>query len=219
MSEPAFAIETTALSKRFGSTTVLHNLNLAVEVGEIYGFLGPNGAGKTTTISVLMDFIRPTSGKATLLGGDSRIDAVKLKQVVGYVPADPQLYPRLTGRDHIALYERIHHHVGAMGLADRLGLNLDVKARVLSTGNQQKLAFVLALSAKPKLLILDEPTRGLDPLAQDQVYAELRTFRDAGGTVFISSHNLAEVAKLCDRVGLIKAGTWSRASRSIHSEI
>jgi ABC-2 type transport system ATP-binding protein len=208
MDTNAPAIQLSNLTKHFGATTALLNLDMRVQAGEIYGFLGPNGAGKTTTISCLMDFIRPNAGTIRLFGQPH--DDPGLKRHIGYVPADPQLYPGLTGRRHLALYRQVlgqgAQPDAAVQLADRLGLNLDIKARALSTGNQQKLALALAMAAAPRLLILDEPTRGLDPLAAEQVYAELVRFKAAGGTVFISSHNLAEVQKICDRVGLIKSG-------------
>lgn len=213
MKESTAAIRVSGLTKRFGRTTVLHDLSLDVSAGEIYGFLGPNGAGKTTTISCLMDFIRPSSGSIELFGQTYAAAGAAVHRQIGYVPADPQLYGGLTGRQHLDLYGSLLGGAGAaLKLADRLNLDLKAKAKNLSTGNQQKLALVLALAGAPRLLILDEPTRGLDPLVQDQVYSELNAFRDAGGTVFISSHNLAEVQKICDRVGLIKDGRLAASS-------
>ncbi len=207
MSTTKFAIKITNLSKRFGRHEVLREVNLKVHPGEIFGFLGPNGAGKTTTISCLMDFIRPTSGTVTILGLDAHKASTQLKHQIGYLPSDPQLYDNLTGRQHIQLYEAASRPSGAAAkLADRLGLDLTTKAKVLSTGNKQKLSLILAFSAEPKLLILDEPTKGLDPLLQNQLYGLLGEFREGGGTVFVSSHNLAEVQKICDRVGVIRDG-------------
>lgn len=201
------AITIDKLSKHFGAKQALKSVSFAVPSGSIYGFLGPNGAGKTTTIRCLMDFIRPSSGQLSVFGLDSRKSSVAIHQQLGYLSSDNALYDHWTGRDHIRLSEHVRGRAPyARELARDLQLNLKTRYNHLSSGNKQKLAIVLALMHKPKLLVLDEPTRGLDPLLQNRFYQLLRDFRNGGGTVFMSSHNLPEVEQVCDQVGVIRDG-------------
>ncbi len=207
------AIETSALTKVFGKTRAVIDLNLRVESGEIFGFLGPNGAGKTTTIRTLLDLHRPTSGSARVLGLDSHLDSVAVHRRVGYLPGDLALFGRMTARDHIERFARARGLSGtgcAGDLAERFGLALDRKVTELSKGNRQKVGIVLALMHEPELLILDEPTSGLDPLMKDEFEHLLRETTAAGRTVFLSSHELDEVQRVADRVGIIKDGRLVR---------
>lgn len=202
------AVVVNKLTKTFGSKTALDGATFSVDEGMIFGFLGPNGAGKTTTIRCLMDFIRPTAGTVTIFGSDAQKYSVAVKGLVGYLAADDQLYGNWTGQDHINFIAKVRGSAGsATALAKRLGLATDQPVRHLSTGNKQKLGLVLAIMNQPKLLVLDEPTRGLDPLLQQEIYAILEEYKAAGGTVFISSHNLAEVDRICDNVAIIRDGT------------
>ena len=201
------AIAITGLNKTYGAKPALKNVSLNVEQGEIFGFLGPNGAGKTTTIRCIMDFIRPDSGSVNVFNKNAQKDTLAIKSMIGYLPADNQLYDKWNARQHIDFYSSIKGSSSeSKRLLEKLGLSPDVQVRRLSTGNRQKLGFVLAFIGKPKLLILDEPTRGLDPLLQNEIYDVLKRYAAAGGTVFLSSHNLAEVEHLCTNVGVIRNG-------------
>lgn len=200
-------IEVNNLTKTFGDKKALDNVALKVKKGEIFGFLGPNGAGKSTTIRCMMGLIFPDSGEIAIDGLTVNRSNSSYRKNVGYVPADLQLNENWTGKEHITFIQK------ARGISDfptplveRLGADIEVKAKHLSTGNRQKLAFLLALFTKPELLILDEPTKGLDPLFQELIYEILSEFRNDGGCVFFSSHNLAEVERLCDRIGIIREG-------------
>lgn len=205
-------IRTEGLTKTFGSMTALADLDLEVRAGEVFGYLGPNGAGKTTTIRLLMGMLRPTAGRGEVLGHDVWTDSVAVHRVVGYLPGEPVLYPRLTGRQHIAYFLALRgRHTGtdekrARALAERLDLDLTRPARTLSKGNRQKLVVVLALMSAPPVLILDEPTSGLDPLVQQAFQALLREHTAGGGCVVLSSHVLAEVEHTADRIGVLRAG-------------
>lgn len=200
------AIELKSLHKSFGHNKALSGVTLTVPKGEMFGFLGPNGAGKTTTIRCMMDFIRPTSGSVKILGHDARVDSVYLKTKVGYLSAAPYLYDKWTGEQHLRFVAQLRKQPVDLSLAQSLGLSTKQKVKHLSTGNQQKLAIALAFAGNPELLILDEPTKGLDPLLQNQLYATLRDYRKQGGTVFMSSHNLGEVEKVCTSIAVIKDG-------------
>lgn len=201
------AIEVTALTKKFGAKKALDDVSFTVPKGAIFGFLGPNGAGKTTTIRCLMDYLRPTQGTLTILGQDAHADSTALKRRIGFLSSDLQINPQWTGEDHINLAAKVK---GKIGAAQELisTLQFDPKARVksLSTGNKQKLSVILAFVGDPEILIMDEPTRGLDPVLQSALNNLLRDFARSGRTVFFSSHDLAEVQNLCDAVVFIKEG-------------
>jgi ABC-2 type transport system ATP-binding protein len=201
------AIEVRNLKKYFGKVKAVDDISFDVRQGEIFGFLGPNGAGKTTTIRCMMDFLRPDTGTATIFQMDSQQKSVALKARIGCLPADVQLYGKWTGKDHATLLASFHAKPSEFQrLAERFDFDPSVKVKNLSTGNKQKLGIILALMSAPDLLILDEPTRGLDPLLQNAIYEELREFRKRGGTIFMSSHNLHEVEHVCDRAAIIKNG-------------
>lgn len=200
-------IEVKNLKKHFGKTKALDGVSFSVKKGEIFGFLGPNGAGKTTAIRCMMDFIHPNSGQIKILGFDSHLNSRELKEKISYLSGDNRLYDSWTGSDHIKFLENVRHKKSiALELAKKLNLNLKMKFKNLSSGNKQKLGLVLALMFTPELVILDEPTVGLDPLLQNVVYNILHDFKAKGSTIFMSSHNLAEVEHVCSRAAVIKAG-------------
>lgn len=208
MGTPA-PVELVGVRKRFGSSTALDGVTFSIEPGEVFGYIGPNGAGKTTTIRILTGMLRPTAGRARVFGLDCWHDAVAVHRRIGYVPGDPSLYRRLTGRQHVDHLGRLRGadcSVAARGLADRLELDLDRPAGRLSRGNRQKLAIVLAWMSTPDLLILDEPSSGLDPLMQQQFAELVREHVARGGSVLLSSHVLAEVQRIADRVGVLRSG-------------
>ena len=211
-------IQTRELSKSYGQgdKPALSKLNLDVQPGEIFGYLGPNGAGKSTTIRILMDLIRPTSGEAKVFGLDARKDAVEIHKRVGFLPGEMNLWPNYTGAAVVRYFSSVHGNVDAayvQQLTRRLELDLSIKVRQYSTGNKRKLGLLLALMHKPDLLILDEPSSGLDPLMQ-QVFNDLmREQRAAGRTVFLSSHVLNEVQAICDRVAILRGGVLQEVDR------
>lgn len=201
------AIEIRGLTKNFGTQRAIDGVDLEVQRGEIFGFLGPNGAGKTTTIRCLMDFLKPDQGSIKVLGKDAQADSVKIKHLVGYIPSDHHLVAHWTGQEHIEYVTQLMGDTSLPeGLIDQLAFDVHRPVKQLSSGNKQKLAIILGLVGKPKVLVLDEPTQGLDPLFQNAVYDILTKFRDEGGTVFVSSHNLPEVQRICNRVGIIRDG-------------
>ena len=210
MTAAAPAIETVALSKTYpGGVRALSGLDLRVETGEVFGFLGPNGAGKSTTIRLLLDHIRPTAGRALLLGLDSRRDGVAARRRIGYLPGDLRLHDRLTGREQLAFLARLRGTVDPAlrdTLVERFGVVLDQPIRELSKGNRQKLGLVQAFMHRPELLVLDEPTGGLDPLLQHEFRLLARETAAEGRTVFLSSHSLDEVQQTADRVAIIREG-------------
>jgi ABC-2 type transport system ATP-binding protein len=201
------AIKIKSLDKNFGSKKALSNVSLSVNKGEVFGFLGPNGAGKTTAIRCLMDYIRPSSGSISILGKDSQRFSPQLKKSIGYLSADTQLHQHWTGKKHLNFLLAAHDKQDqTQSLVSRLGLDMHTRVKNLSSGNKQKLSIVLALCNQPELLIMDEPTRGLDPMLQIELYGIINEHKKAGGTVFLSSHNLPEVQRICDRVAVIKEG-------------
>ena len=202
-------VRTMGLGKSFGPTVALRDVDLTIGRGEVFGYLGPNGAGKTTTLRLLLGMLRPTTGRASVLGLDAWRDAVAVHRRVGYLPGEPALYGKLSGRQHVAYFGHLRGAANdrrALSLADRLDLDLDRPAHELSKGNRQKLAVVLALMSGPELLVLDEPTSGLDPIVQQEFYALLREQTDTGGSVLLSSHVLGEVQRVADRIGVVRSG-------------
>ena len=205
----ADAIEISGLVKTFGSTRALDGLDLEVAAGEVHGFLGPNGSGKTTTIRVLLGLLRSDAGRASLLGGDPWRDGVALHRRLAYVPGDVNLWPKLTGGEIIDVFGRLRGDIDAGRrdeLLQRFELDPTKRARTYSKGNRQKVALVAGLASRAELLILDEPTSGLDPLMEAVFQDCIRDVKAEGRTVLLSSHILAEVEALCDRISIIRAG-------------
>ena len=203
------AISVSGLVKTFGQTRALDGLDLEVRTGEVHGFLGPNGAGKSTTIRVLLGLLRADAGEATLLGGDPWADATNLHRRLAYVPGDVSLWPNLSGGEVIDLLGRLRGGLDPKRRADlleRFDLDPTKKGRSYSKGNRQKVALVAALSSDVELLVLDEPTSGLDPLMEAVFQDCINEERERGRTVLLSSHILAEVESLCDRVSIIRLG-------------
>lgn len=208
MSAPA--IRTEGLSKRFGSTAwALRDLDLTVEPGEIVGYLGPNGAGKTTTLRLLLGLLRPTAGRAAVFGVDATGDPVAAHRRVAYVPGEASLWPRLTGAQTLDYLARLHGDCDRgyrAELIETFSLDPDVRVREYSKGNRQKLSLIAALATRADLLLLDEPTSGLDPLMEQRFREEVRVARTRGQAVLLSSHILAEVEALSDRIAILRAG-------------
>jgi ABC-2 type transport system ATP-binding protein len=203
------AIHTDGLTKHYGDLQALVDLDLDVLAGEVFGYLGPNGAGKTTTIRLLMDELRPTGGSASILGMDVRQQAVKLRKSIGYVPGDLAMYPNLTGRDTLTYFANLRGGVDwsyVDELAERLDADLTKKVGDLSSGNRQKVGIIQAFMNRPTVLMMDEPSSGLDPLIQREFQAMMREVAAEGGTVFLSSHTLSEVQRVADRVAIIRHG-------------
>lgn len=202
-------IQTNNLTKYYGRTLALDGLNLEVKKGEVLGFIGPNGAGKSTTIRVLLGLLRKTSGEVSLFGKDPWTDAVDLHRRISYVPGDVNLWPNLTGGEAIDLFARLRGDVDNRHrdqLVERFKLDPTKKCRTYSKGNRQKVALVAAFASNADLFILDEPTSGLDPLMESIFQECVAEVKEQGKTVLLSSHILAEVEKLCDRVAIIRDG-------------
>ncbi|MEY2441640.1 MAG: beta-exotoxin transport system ATP-binding protein [bacterium] len=202
-------IETDRLTKRYDDARGIEEISLSVSRGEVFGFLGPNGAGKTTTIRTLLDLLHPTSGSAHLFGLDSRRDSLAIRARLGNLPGDFACDPRHTGREIVTLFAALRGLPGlgrAAELAERFHADLDRPVGHLSRGNRQKIGLIQALFHSPELLILDEPTGGLDPLMQEEFHEVIAEERERGTTVLLSSHDLDEVERLCDRVAIIREG-------------
>jgi ABC-2 type transport system ATP-binding protein len=204
------AIRTESLTKTYGrGARGIRDVSLTVEKGEVFGFLGPNGAGKTTTIRTLLGFLLPTGGRADIFGLDTRRESVAVRALVGNLPGEFALDGRTTGEGLLRFFARLRglRDLGyARELAERLGADLKRPVRRLSRGNKQKVGLVQAMFHKPSLLILDEPTGGLDPLVQEEFLEIVAETRAEGRTVFFSSHVLSEVERVCDRVGIVRGG-------------
>jgi ABC-2 type transport system ATP-binding protein len=202
-------IHTEQLTKAYGHARGVIELDLDVLPGEVFGFLGPNGAGKTTTIRTLLDFIRPTSGRALLFGLDSRHDSRAIRRRIGYLPGELTLYESLSGQELLTYFANLRGQSsieGARQMAARLDCDISREIKTLSHGNRQKIGLIQALMGEPELVILDEPTLGLDPLVQAVFFELVDELHAAGRTLFISSHNLPEIQRICDRVGIIREG-------------
>jgi ABC-2 type transport system ATP-binding protein len=209
-------IRTERLTKSYGEHRGITELDLEVAEGEIFGFLGPNGAGKTTTMRVLLDLIRPSSGRAEVFGIETTADPVAIHRRVGYLPGEFDLYDRLTGAQTIAYFGNLRGGVNQAyvnELVERLDLDVSRRFKEYSKGNKQKVGLVVALQHRPDLLILDEPTAGLDPLIQQTFFALVREAREAGRTIFLSSHIIDEVDRTCDRVAIIREGRLVQVDR------
>jgi ABC-2 type transport system ATP-binding protein len=202
-------VETEQLSKSYGPFRGIIEVDLVVNQGEVFGFLGPNGAGKTTTIRILLDLIRPTSGRARVFGIETTADPVAIHRRIGYLPGEWNLYDRLTGAETITYFANLRGGVDRTyieQLVQRLDLDPSRRFREYSRGNKQKVGLICALQHRPELLVLDEPTAGLDPLVQQTFNELLFEARGEGRTVFLSSHIISEVERTCDRVAIIREG-------------
>src|SRR5579885_1675670 len=206
-------VQTEGLTKRYGSSRGIDDVTFSINEGEVFGFLGPNGAGKTTTIRLLMALLYPDAGTARIAGMDCWQQSVEVKRLVGYLPGELALDPNLTGGQ---IFEYFGHLRGGIDqtylkqLIDRLGLDPTRKFRQYSSGNKRKVVLIQAFMHRPRLLILDEPTSGLDPLNQQEFSRMVAEAREAGSTVFLSSHVLSEVEQMCSRVGIIREGQLAR---------
>jgi ABC-2 type transport system ATP-binding protein len=203
------AVRTERLTKHFGSVVGLENLNLEVSAGEVLGYLGPNGAGKTTTIRLLLGLIKPTGGRAEIFGMDVQAEKVAVHARVAYVPGEATLWPSLTGAETLHLLAMMHGETDVAYrdlLVKRFDFDTSRKVRTYSKGNRQKINLIAALASRADLLILDEPTAGLDPLMEQAFRESVLEAKDNGQTVFLSSHVLSEAEALCDRVAILRAG-------------
>ncbi len=202
-------IGASGLTKSYGRSRGVVDLDLEVLGGEVFGYLGPNGAGKTTTIRLMLDYIRPDRGSVRVLGRPAHEASLAIRRAVGYLPGELRLYDSLSGRELVSYFASLRGGVAwrrVDELASRLDCDLSREIRTLSSGNRQKLGLIQAFMSDPELLVLDEPTSGLDPLVQQTFYELVREARAAGRTVFLSSHVLPEVERVCDRVGILREG-------------
>lgn len=209
-------IETSQLTKHFGSVVALHDLDLSITRGEIFGFLGPNGAGKSTAIKLLLDEIRPTSGSARVFGLDSHLDVIEVHRRVGYLPGELRLPGNLTGQQYLEFLGGVRSLPETAyrdELVDRFGFDPTRRLGELSTGNKQKVGLIQAFMHRPELILLDEPTKGLDPLVQHDVHQLLRHVAAEGTTVLLSSHMLSEVDRVADRIGVLRNGALVTVDR------
>ncbi|MCL2004352.1 MAG: ABC transporter ATP-binding protein [Oscillospiraceae bacterium] len=220
-------LEIGGLTKRFGKFTALNDISLRVAEGEVFGYIGPNGAGKTTTIRVLLGILQATGGSAKVFGLDAWKDAVEIHRRIAYVPGDVNLWPNLTGGEVIDLFVRLrgrHDRAKREMLLERFDLDPSKKCRTYSKGNRQKVALVAAFASDADLFILDEPTSGLDPLMMEIFVEQVLELKNSGKGIFLSSHILSEVERLCDRVGIImkgrllKTGTLDELKQSAAAE-
>ena len=210
------AISTEGLTKDYGGGRGLFDLNLQVAEGETFGYLGPNGAGKSTTIRMLMGLVHATRGSASILGLDSVRKSVQVKRLVGYMAGELPQFGGLRGRDIVGHFGALHGGVDqarVKEITDRLDLDLGLKFREYSTGNKRKLGILLSFMHRPRLLILDEPSSGLDPLNQQEFFKLAREAQAGGATIFLSSHVLSEVEHVCERVGIIRRGKLVKVAR------
>jgi ABC-2 type transport system ATP-binding protein len=208
MSETS-VVDAEELTKYYGVTRGIEGLSFTLAPGEVFGFLGPNGAGKSTTIRTMLDLIRPTRGRIRVFGLDPRADGPAIRARIGYVPGEFGLYERLTGREYLETFASFRGGVDPRrihDLAERLQVDLQRRIRELSHGNKQKLGLVQAFMHQPDLLVLDEPTSGLDPLVQQTFFQLIEEARDRGATIFLCSHVLPEVERVCHRVAIIREG-------------
>ncbi len=202
-------IQTTNLTKTYGKSRGITDVNIRVNKGDIFGFLGPNGAGKSTTIRTLLDFIRPSGGSATIFGLDCHKETVQIKKRIGYIPGDFGLFGNMTGWKYLEYFGKVrggYDEESAKSYASRLDIKLDRKMKEYSRGMRQKVAIIQAFMNNPDLIVMDEPTSGLDPLVQQNFMDMLREEAGHGTTIFMSSHVLSEVEKVCNRVAIIKEG-------------
>jgi ABC-2 type transport system ATP-binding protein len=203
------AIETVGLTKHYGRARGIDDVSLSVEPGEVFGFLGPNGAGKTTTIRTLLGLLRPTAGTARILGADVVSEGVLARSRTGFLPGDFDFDPRVTGDELVDLFadlRGVSDRSFSRELARRFDADLQRPIGDLSRGNRQKIGLIQALAHRPAVVVMDEPTSGLDPLMQEEFDRLVDELRGAGSTVFLSSHNLDEVERMCDRVGILREG-------------
>jgi ABC-2 type transport system ATP-binding protein len=202
-------IQTEELTKYYGRSRGIEEINLSVKEGEVFGFLGPNGSGKTTTIRILLDFIRASSGRAKLFGMDVHAESIRIKSRIGYLPGEYGMYEKMTADKYLEFLGSLRSDKDPP-LKDRLielfGLDVSRRIKSFSHGNKQKLGLVQAFMHDPELLILDEPTNGLDPLIQQRLYELILELKERGKTIFFSSHVLSEVERVCDRAAILREG-------------
>jgi ABC-2 type transport system ATP-binding protein len=202
-------LKTENLTKKYGNFTALNSLNIDIKQGEVVGYLGPNGAGKTTTIRLLLGLIKPTAGRAEIFGLDATKQPVEVHKRLAYVPGEATLWPELTGEETLHLLAKVHGKVDEAyrkKLVKNFKFEIDKKVRTYSKGNKQKINLIAAFASRADLLMLDEPTSGLDPLMEQVFHECVQEAKNAGQTIFLSSHILDEVEALCDRVGILRAG-------------